>query len=130
MVGEGTQRQRTEELAESLGLPIASPLQGGRGVGARRAVQGRSAIVFAPFDEDYGYVTLESFLAHKPVITTPDAGGPLEFVRDDDNGLICEPTAGGHGRGRESPGRRQGSCGAFRRRRLRTCAAGHMGRRD
>ena len=39
-------------------------------------------MVFAPFDEDFGYVTLESFLAHKPVITATDAGGPLEFVED------------------------------------------------
>jgi hypothetical protein len=28
-----------------------------------------------PFEEDYGYVTLEAFLARKPVITTTDAGG-------------------------------------------------------
>ena len=55
---------------------------------------GALATVYAPFDEDYGYVTLESFLAGKPVITTSDAGGPLEFVEHDVNGLVCEPTAG------------------------------------
>jgi glycosyltransferase involved in cell wall biosynthesis len=43
---------------------------------------GALAVVFPPFDEDYGYVTLEAFLARKPVITTTDAGGPLEFVED------------------------------------------------
>ncbi len=33
-------------------------------------------VVFPPYDEDYGYVTLEGFLASKPVITCTDSGGP------------------------------------------------------
>ena len=53
---------------------------------------GALAIVFPPFDEDYGYVTLEAFLAHKPVVTTCDAGGPLEFVDDGTNGYVVDPT--------------------------------------
>src|SRR6185436_15380268 len=32
------------------------------------------AVVFAPLDEDFGYVCLEAFAAGKPVITTADAG--------------------------------------------------------
>ena len=47
--------------------------------------------MYTPFDEDYGYVTLEAFLAHKPVITATDAGGPLEFVEDGVNGFVCAP---------------------------------------
>jgi glycosyltransferase involved in cell wall biosynthesis len=54
---------------------------------------GARAIVFPPFDEDYGYVTLEEFLAGKPVITTTDAGGPLEFVEDGVTGLVAAPTS-------------------------------------
>jgi glycosyltransferase involved in cell wall biosynthesis len=54
---------------------------------------GALGVVYPPFDEDYGYVTLEAFLAAKPVITTTDAGGPLEFVQDGVNGFICEPEA-------------------------------------
>jgi glycosyltransferase involved in cell wall biosynthesis len=46
------------------------------------------AVYFAPHDEDYGYITLEAFLSHKPVITAADSGGPLEFVKDGTNGLI------------------------------------------
>ncbi|MHC1749539.1 MAG: glycosyltransferase family 4 protein [Cellulosilyticaceae bacterium] len=46
-------------------------------------------VFFAPFDEDYGYITLEAFLSKKPVITTVDAGGPLEFVTDNESGFIC-----------------------------------------
>jgi glycosyltransferase involved in cell wall biosynthesis len=53
---------------------------------------GALAVVFPPFDEDYGYVTLEAFLARKAVVTTNDAGGPLEFVEDGVTGLVCDPT--------------------------------------
>jgi glycosyltransferase involved in cell wall biosynthesis len=30
-------------------------------------------------------------LARKPVIVCSDSGGPLEFVRDEENGLIAAP---------------------------------------
>jgi glycosyltransferase involved in cell wall biosynthesis len=50
-----------------------------------------SAVFFAPYDEDYGYVTLEAMLAAKPVITCTDSGGPLEFVRDRVTGWVCLP---------------------------------------
>ncbi len=49
------------------------------------------AVYFGPFDEDYGYVTLEAMLSGKPVITTSDAGGPLEFVIDGENGYVVAP---------------------------------------
>lgn len=48
-------------------------------------------VIYPPVDEDYGYITLESMLAQKPVITTTDAGGPLEFVEHGVNGLVSEP---------------------------------------
>ncbi len=48
-------------------------------------------VLFAPFDEDYGYVTLEAFLSAKPVVTCRDSGGVLEFVRDGVNGRVAEP---------------------------------------
>ena len=50
-------------------------------------------VVFPPVDEDYGYVTLEAMLARKPVITCTDSGGPLEFVRNGETGLVVEPIA-------------------------------------
>jgi glycosyltransferase involved in cell wall biosynthesis len=49
------------------------------------------AVVFVPFAEDFGYVTLEAFLAARPVVTTHDAGGPLEFVRDGIDGYVVAP---------------------------------------
>jgi glycosyltransferase involved in cell wall biosynthesis len=52
---------------------------------------GCRAAYYGPVDEDYGYVTVESFLSRKPVLTTADAGGPLEFVTDGENGLVVPP---------------------------------------
>ena len=49
-------------------------------------------VVYPPYDEDLGYVTLESMLAEKPVITCADSGGPLEFIQNEESGLICNPT--------------------------------------
>ncbi len=87
----------------------------------------RSPSSTSPFDEDYGYVTLESFLSHKPVITTTDAGGPLEFVRARDKRAGLRADRRGRGRRDESPCGRQGTGRAAWRRRLRTRAARHMG---
>lgn len=49
------------------------------------------AILFVPMDEDYGYITLEGMMSSKPVITTFDSGGPLEFVADAETGFIVDP---------------------------------------
>ncbi len=49
------------------------------------------AVFFAPFDEDYGYITLEAMLSGKPVITCTDSGGPLEFVEHERTGFILDP---------------------------------------
>ena len=56
---------------------------------------GCRAAYYAPLNEDYGYVTVEAFLSRKPVITTVDAGGPLEFVTDGETGVVApaEPEA-------------------------------------
>ena len=50
------------------------------------------AVVFPPFDEDYGFVTVEAFAASKPVITCTDSGGPTELVQPDVSGFVIEPT--------------------------------------
>jgi glycosyltransferase involved in cell wall biosynthesis len=50
------------------------------------------AVLFIPQEEDYGYVTLEAMLSSKPVLTCTDSGGPLEFIRDGEEGLVCVPT--------------------------------------
>jgi glycosyltransferase involved in cell wall biosynthesis len=53
---------------------------------------GCRAAAYAPLNEDYGYVTVEAFLSRKPVVTTADAGGVLEFVTDGETGLVAEPS--------------------------------------
>ena len=51
------------------------------------------AVFYAPVDEDFGMGPYESFLAEKPVITTTDAGGPLDVVFDRGTGLVVSPAA-------------------------------------
>lgn len=50
-------------------------------------------VVFTPQDEDYGYITLEAMVSGKPVVTTKDSGGPLEFISDGIEGLVVDPDA-------------------------------------
>ena len=49
------------------------------------------AVVFTPFNEDYGFVTVEGFCSGKAVLTCTDSGGPAELVRDGVNGYLTEP---------------------------------------
>lgn len=51
------------------------------------------AVFYAPVDEDYGYATVEAFLAHKPVITCNDSGEVQLFVKDTGAGYISIPEA-------------------------------------
>lgn len=45
-------------------------------------------VPYFPYDEDYGLITIEAMLHKKPVITTVDAGGPTEFVVNQETGFI------------------------------------------
>ena len=93
VVGDGPLRSQLEELAVRSG--VADRVTWTGGIDDQQLIAlyaGALGIVFPPFDEDYGYVTLEAFQARKPVITTSDAGGPLEFVEDSITGLVVDPT--------------------------------------
>jgi glycosyltransferase involved in cell wall biosynthesis len=50
------------------------------------------AVVFPPFNEDYGFVTVEAYMCGKAVITCTDSGGPSELVRDGETGFVTDPT--------------------------------------
>lgn len=50
------------------------------------------AVPFVPIDEDLGLITLEAMGSSKPVITAEDSGGPLEFVVNEVNGLVTQPS--------------------------------------
>ena len=49
------------------------------------------AVYYGPHDEDYGFVTLEALASGRPLITTSDSGTVLEYVADEQNGLVVEP---------------------------------------
>lgn len=59
----------------------------------RKLMADARAVAFTPFDEDYGYITLEAMLASKPVVTCKDSGGVLEFIHDEVNGAVCRSDA-------------------------------------
>jgi glycosyltransferase involved in cell wall biosynthesis len=52
---------------------------------------GALGVCYLPFDEDYGYVTLEGMLAAKPVVVARDSGGAAEFIEHEREGLVVEP---------------------------------------
>ena len=92
VAGDGSARTYLKAHIERLGLANRVTLAGR--VDDDQLIElyaGALGLLFTPYDEDYGYVTLEAFLSRKPVITASDSGGPLEFVADDVNGFICAP---------------------------------------
>ena len=94
IAGTGPQRENLERQIERLGLQDRVVLKGF--VTDEELLElyaGAFAVLYAPFDEDYGYVTVEAFMAGKPVVTCKDSGGTLEFVDHEVNGLIVEPIA-------------------------------------
>lgn len=52
---------------------------------------GALALYYGPVDEDYGLATVEASKSGKPVLTTDDSGGILEFVRDGVTGFVLRP---------------------------------------
>ncbi len=94
IAGDGTQRENVERTAAALGVTSRTTFLGA--VDDDQLVDlyaDALAVVYPPFDEDFGYVTLEAFLARKPVVTCRDSGGPNEFVIDGVNGRSIEPSA-------------------------------------
>ncbi|HEV8578341.1 MAG TPA: glycosyltransferase family 4 protein [Thermoanaerobaculia bacterium] len=88
--GSGPERESLAALIDRLGLQGKVELLGR--IEDRDVVEQYAnclGVFYAPYDEDYGYVTVEAFKAAKPVITTADAGGVLEFVEDGVNGFVC-----------------------------------------
>jgi len=92
VAGDGTQRANVERVAADAGVADRVDFLGT--VDDERLLElyrGTLAVAYPPYDEDFGYVTLEAFLARKPVITATDSGGPNEFVVDGVNGFSVAP---------------------------------------
>ena len=93
VVGDGTQRDNLEKLAAAIDVSDRTDFLGQ--VDDAQLIElyaGALAVAYAPYDEDFGYVTLEAFLSRRPVVTAADSGGTLEFVQDGVTGMVCEPT--------------------------------------
>jgi glycosyltransferase involved in cell wall biosynthesis len=94
ITGEGPDRDRLERLARDRGLNGRARFTGQVSEAELAELYARClAVYYAPVDEDYGMVPLEAFLSEKPVLTTTDAGGPLEVVADGSTGLVVTPDA-------------------------------------
>lgn len=92
LVGSGPDEPAIREQIRKLGLESKISLQVGLpDEPLNELFLGALGVYFGPFDEDYGYVTLEGMAAHRPVVTLSDSGGPLEFVTDGETGLVTPP---------------------------------------
>jgi glycosyltransferase involved in cell wall biosynthesis len=92
LVGRGPDEQQLRDQIARLGLKGRVRMEiGVSDERLRRLYETALATYYGPFDEDYGYVTLEGFAADRPVVTLADSGGPLEFVRNDETGLVAQP---------------------------------------
>ena len=93
IAGDGDERPALERLSRELGL------------GARVTLLPRltdedllahlsrcRAVCFPPYQEDYGFVTVEAFASRKAVVTCTDSGGPSELVADGVAGLVTAPS--------------------------------------
>jgi glycosyltransferase involved in cell wall biosynthesis len=94
IAGDGEERPRLEQLIASANLGSRVTLTGQLTDDEVLTHFARCrAVCFPPVNEDYGFVTVEAFASHKPVITCRDSGGPAELVTDGQHGLVTEPTA-------------------------------------
>ena len=94
IAGDGPEMPALRELVGQLGLEGRVELLGR--VGDDHLLDlyaGCRAVYYGPYDEDYGYVTVEAFRSGKPVLTLADSGGVLELVADGVNGFVCPPGA-------------------------------------
>lgn len=48
-------------------------------------------VLYIPYDEDYGLITIEGMKSKKPIITATDSGGSLEFVINNETGFAVNP---------------------------------------
>jgi glycosyltransferase involved in cell wall biosynthesis len=92
VTGDGPDRERLEALARERGLNGRAEFTGRIDEAELASLYARClAVFYAPVDEDFGMVPYEAFLSGKPVLTTTDAGGPLEVVADRRTGLVTAP---------------------------------------
>lgn len=96
VASDGPDRERLESLARAGGADGRVRFEGRVSEERLAELYARcGSVYYAPIDEDFGMGPYESFKSEKPVITAPDAGGPLDIVHDRETGLVvaAEPRA-------------------------------------
>lgn len=93
VLGRGPEEERLRRLAKELGIAdrvrwITDEIDE---EGLLDLYANARLVIVAAEGEDLGYVPLEAFLSGKAVLTTSDAGGPLEFVVDGETGFVVPP---------------------------------------
>ena len=92
IAGTGSEEKALKQLARNLGVGDRVKWLGYVDDARLLSLYANAmAVFYAPYDEDYGYATVEAFKAHKPVLTASDSGGVLEFVIDGDTGYVLAP---------------------------------------
>ena len=92
LAGSTRERARYESLVRAHGVGDRVSLRGL--VSEEELIElyaGALGVCYLPFDEDYGYVTLEGMLSSKPVVVPRDGGGAAEFVEHGSEGLVSDP---------------------------------------
>ncbi len=99
VVGQGPEEDRLRRIARERG--VAERIRWVPAAQDEELIDlyaGARLVAVAPDGEDLGYVPLEAFLSGKAVLTTQDAGGPLEFVRHGQTGFVVPASSEALGR--------------------------------
>ena len=132
VVGDGTQRDALRPIADEAGVADRVEFVGSVDDDTLvRLYAGARAVVFAPFDEDYGYVTLEAFLSGKPVVTAARfRAARWNSCPTACTGLVCEPAPAAVADAMARPDVRPRRAAGSRRRGARARPPGDVGRGD
>jgi glycosyltransferase involved in cell wall biosynthesis len=94
IAGDGSEREELRALVNRLGVSDRVELRGYVNEDEMIGLYANAlAVCYLPFDEDYGYVTLEAMYAARAALVTNDSGGATEFVDDGATGYVVAPDA-------------------------------------
>lgn len=92
IAGQGEELAALKRLAHRLGVEKRIDFLGFVSDEEALALYAGALVVYyAPLDEDYGLATVEALKSRKPVLTTSDSGGILEFVKNGVSGFVTPP---------------------------------------
>jgi alpha-1,3/alpha-1,6-mannosyltransferase len=83
-------REELETLAQKLSI-VVDFRQSISDAARRELLATSAAVAYTPSNEHFGIVPLEAMAAETPVVAINN-GGPIETVRHEETGLLCEPT--------------------------------------